>query len=217
MTETKVDKLTVVVGDGYSQIKPIVPEEIKKALTYWHKTMVRDMSVGQMVSKGESRRLYELSQHIDPITSKLVDSIIFPFGLTSRILAKLSSLGYEYNVIDQRTPFPDFYPEACFFENGDPLLRDYQLEGLLALLNSGGGIMACPTGWGKTHLMAALIKVYKHSDLLKRGTPNCIVAVPDIDNLKKNMEKREESLELLKMWKLIKIRNNCTVTKQRLS
>jgi len=97
--------------------------------------------------------------------------VTFP-GFAHRIIGLCSGA----RVVDERVPLPTpDLVEAC---RG---LRDYQLEPAVAMIRSGGGIASLPTGFGKTHLIAAIIKAFSHEEMLARGTPLVVVAAAEKD------------------------------------
>ena len=129
--------INIHLGDSYVLVEPMVPPEVEKDLTYWHKTMVYDYSKFKPVIKGQVKKLYTIRQE-----GQAMVLTTFP-GFACRVRQLLVSLGFETQIVDERSikPKPDY---AAAIEG----LRDYQLEGIWTLLQSGGGVMACPTGWG---------------------------------------------------------------------
>lgn len=129
-------------GDGYVAIEPVFPEELLKKLRYWH----RDFAPGQyghMVATGEYRELYTINSHIDNDQHFIQRLVTMP-GFMFKIKNILTNEGFTFDIIDERTPMPQPDYEAAFSK-----LRDYQCECTYKALMSGGGIVSCPTGWGK--------------------------------------------------------------------
>ena len=180
--------------DGLALLYPFIPEPVKKALTYWHKSLEWDSEKGKRVVSGEYRQLFQ------KVPAPLVpagngqpygETISIPYGLVSLVTSKLSSLGIKHRFVDSRTalPQPSLYDEAV------EMLRPYQAEGFMSVLFNYGGIMQCPTGWGKTHIMAAIIKSFRHSDLQDRHTPLTVVAAPDKEVVAQTYEAFKELLK----------------------
>jgi len=168
-------------GDGYLIVEPVVPDELTKQLRYWHRGVGFD-EYGRRVSTGEYRELYELQEFIDEHQHFVQKMTTMP-GFVHLVKTTLKGEGYASNIIDERTPAPK--PDIAASLAG---LREYQFECSYTTLMSGGGIVACPTGWGKTHIMGAICKAYPHEELLLRNTPTTVVCAPDKDIVKKNYE-----------------------------
>ena len=165
-------------GDGYASVEPNIPEALFKKLKYWHRSFTNNY--GKMIATGEYRELYTVSGQINS-TQQFVQRLVTMPGFVYRIKTCLVSEGYDVQLVDERTPMP--YPDyAAAFEQ----LRDYQCECAYTAIASGGGIVACPTGWGKTHIMGSIIRAYKHDELAMRGTPIVVVAAPEKDITTKN-------------------------------
>jgi superfamily II DNA or RNA helicase len=134
-----------------------------------------------MVSVGYYRELYSVKTVWNDGTVE-THLTTMP-GFVHRIKDTLQNEGYEVTVIDQRTPAPE--PDVMAAMKG---LREYQYECAYVALKSGGGIIACPTGWGKTHIIGALVRGYSHDELCARNTPTIVVAAPSQDITRKNYE-----------------------------
>ena len=63
--------INVHIGDSYVLVTPTVPEELKRTLTYWHRSLKYDEERHQRVAAGESRQLFTYSMGIDPTTNVL--------------------------------------------------------------------------------------------------------------------------------------------------
>lgn len=169
------------MGDGFLLLEPEAPELLKKKLTYWHRALEYDERTHSRISSGSYRSLYTEDAILDPKTNQITYHIHTMPGFIARITKILTDEGYRINYIDERTPAPP-YNLAKAIEG----LRDYQLEAANAAIVSGGGIISCPTGWGKTYLMAALIKAFDRSQLIYRNTPLTVVVAADMDVCRKN-------------------------------
>jgi hypothetical protein len=129
--------VNIHVGDSYALVEPYVPEELEKALTYWHKTFERDPQTFQMKVAGQVRKLYTLR------TEGTAMSLTTLPGFVSQIRACLHRLGLETRIVDER--IIKSQPDLNMAMVG---LKEYQLEGVFTLVQSYGGVMGCPTGWG---------------------------------------------------------------------
>lgn len=168
---------TIHLHDGVALLYPLVPQPIKSALTYWHRSLEWSPEKGKRVVSGEYRRLFsEIGPGLFlPEETSPTNAISIPYGLVPLVVENLTKLGLKFNFIDQRTPLPQ--PSA--YDEAVAMLKPYQVEGFNTVLFSYGGIMQCPTGWGKTHIMAALARSFRHSDLMDRHTPLTVVCAPD--------------------------------------
>ena len=168
-------------GDGYASVElnTPVPEVLTKKLKYWHRSFTNNY--GKMVATGEYRELFTLSGSIDPDTQQFIQRIVTMPGFVHRVRQCLLGEGYEIKLVDERTPMPTPDYAAAFSQ-----LRDYQCEPSYIAIASGGGVIACPTGYGKTHLMGSIIRAYSHDELAMRGTPLVVVAAPEKDITSKN-------------------------------
>lgn len=168
-------KITIRWGDGFVAISPVIPDKLTTKLRYWHRSLGREEGRMQMVATGQMRELYSISGAINAAQQYIQTLVTMP-GFLHRIKTILKEEGYEYEIIDERTPLP-----APDFRKAFSGLRDYQCECTYTALRSGGGIIACPTGWGKTHIMGSLINAYSHAELCARNTPTIVVATPEQD------------------------------------
>ncbi len=85
----------------------------------------------------------------EPLYNPLADT--FPGGLTPLVVSDAAKEGYQVELIDKREI-------PCQPDPGADLswLRDYQKEALLAVLDHTRGILAMPTGSGKTSVAVGL-------------------------------------------------------------
>jgi superfamily II DNA or RNA helicase len=170
----------VSLHDGLVTVSPDFPDSLTTVLRYWARTLERSDETMQIVSKGRYENLFETSVSVDG-DGRVTKTLTTLYGLAHRVFTELDAAGGVYEVIDKRTPMPPPDIEAAI-----SILRDYQVEPVVKMLLSGGGIGACPTGWGKTYLMAALAKAFPLATLQGRGTPMTVVAAPDKDIVMKN-------------------------------
>lgn len=172
---------TIRLGDGYICVEPSYPEILPNKLKYWHRSLEWSEQRMARISTGHYEELATVSQWIDPETQELKQRLVTPFtGLMHRIRTVLRESGWDYKIVDERTalPKPDIYG-ACTH------LREYQYEGAYKAIMSYGGVVCAPTGFGKTALIAAMIKAFPREQLQLRGTPLIVVSVPDKEiNLK---------------------------------
>lgn len=177
-----MDVVRVHCGDAYVLVEPIVPEELEKLLTYWHRSLEFDPNSNypRKVAVGRSRKLYTISSQLDA-SGRLVRVLITLPGFAGTIRNRLTGLGLSVELLDERTPRPK-YDMAAAMQG----LRPYQLQCAYDAIWSGGGIIACPTGFGKTHLISAIIKAHSHQELCARGTCLTVVITPGADLAKKN-------------------------------
>jgi len=175
--------MKVFLGDMYVAVEgnPSIPVLLKKRLTYYHRTLKQDQ-FGRLTPSGITKEVFELvPNHLDTETGTLVERLITLPGFAWRICSLLSDNLMPYKIVDERCRKPDFDAEyAC------SRLRPYQYEAAWTALNSNGGIIACPTGWGKTHLMGALIKAYNKEQMISASTPLSVVVTPGQDLAEKN-------------------------------
>jgi len=175
-------RVTIEWGDGYVAVSPIFPEELTKKLRYWHRSLERDDALMRMVATGEFRELYNIQSYIAEDQQYVRKLVTMP-GFVHRIKTALTEAGMEYTLVDTRTPAP-----APDYVRAFAGLREYQKECAYVALASGGGIVACPTGWGKTHIISAIIDAYSHDELCARNTPLAVVATPEKDITAKDYE-----------------------------
>lgn len=174
--------ITIRWGDGYIRVEPeSALTDLKRELTYYHRTISQKPRSGKSI-QGEYRKLYESHFHVDDDQNVANYLVTLP-GFMHRIKSLFDAQGYNYKVIDERTPMPPMDVKKAM--SG---LYAYQYEPVLDLLLSGGGIASCPTGFGKTHLMAAIARAYDPDDLQVRSTPLTVFAASDKDVTRKNYE-----------------------------
>lgn len=172
----------ITIGDDYALLDPHVPEAVKKHLTYWAKEFIQDPQTGRKKVSGRTVSVYSCEElSFNQETGMLGSRLVTLPGFAGKIADILADEGYEVNWIDRRTtpPKPDLHAAV----KG---LRDYQIDSGVDPILSGGGICTCPTGYGKTYLMAAVINAYSREDLQARGTPLVVVVTPGKDLAKKN-------------------------------
>jgi superfamily II DNA or RNA helicase len=127
-------------GDGYLAIDPEFPEELRKQLRYYHRSVQWDERQLRRVATGRYRDLYTVELLRDRPGLQL---ITLP-GFAHRVREFLTKRGIPFTFIDERTP-----PPPANIEHACTILRPYQYECAYTALKSGGGVIACPTGWGK--------------------------------------------------------------------
>jgi superfamily II DNA or RNA helicase len=136
-------KIRIHWGNGYVKVEPEFPTKLTEALRYWQRRFEMDPSTYQRVVKGQYRDCYQIGAEFDDAGNPSRYLLTMP-GFMHRIKQVLSEQGCEYEFVDERTPFPDTnYQQALAG------LRDYQLDCAYTSIASGGGIFACPTGFGK--------------------------------------------------------------------
>lgn len=172
--------ITIELGDGYVAVSPTIPEKLYKQLYYWHRELVFDQATYRRVATGTRKNLYSVQTTVNADGSINEKLVTMP-GFCSRIKRVVAEAGYDMQFVDRRTPAPTpHYLEAL---EG---LREYQQDPVLVALQSGGGIIAMPTGTGKTHCLAALLRAYPHAELCARNTPLAVVATPEQDITRKD-------------------------------
>jgi superfamily II DNA or RNA helicase len=172
-------------GDSYVMFEPHIPESVTKALTYWH---LASEKVGNRRGKlkGETRKLYNIEQRVSRVTQQVAPHLITLPGFAYKIKLLAEAEGFEVNFIDDRSTLP-----ALDIPRALSKLRDYQKPAAYTMLKSYGGILACPTGFGKTHTMAGIIRGYPRTELTARNTPLTVVVTPGVDLAKKNAKALE--------------------------
>jgi len=175
-------------GDSYVLVEPTVPEELTKKLSYWHKELKLDPKKHRRVAKGSTRRLYSLTEEISP-EGLLVQRLVTLPGFVFLARQELQAAGYQIKFIDERTPRVKYDMKKAM--EG---LRPYQYECAYRAVWSGGGIISCPTGWGKTHIIASVIKAHSREELCYRSTCMSVLVTPGIDLAKKNYKDLVELL-----------------------
>lgn len=183
-----MEQITVHCGDSYVLVEPVVPDELIKLLSYWHRSLEIDPATHKRIAKGSTRNLFTLAQEIG-LDGVLAHRLITLPGFAKTILRELVELGYSPTIVDERTPRPKYSMAA-----GLVGLRDYQLECAYTAIWSGGGIISAPTGWGKTHLIAAIIRAHDPEELCFRNTSLTVVVTPGVDLAKKNYRALQEQL-----------------------
>jgi len=131
-------------GDSYLILEPIIPHSVIKALTYWHRSL-GDRKDGKKGSvAGETRKLYVIEPRVSRVTQQVESHLITLPGFAYKIKSLVEAEGIPVNFIDERSSLPPLnIPEAL------SKLREYQKPGVYTMLKSYGGILCCPTGWGK--------------------------------------------------------------------
>lgn len=173
----------IYISNGCIKVQPSNIEILKKELRYWHREF--EVKNFRKVITGEYRKLYEVVTEVDERNGEPVQRFVTMPGFAN----KIKSLLPDSEIIDLRTKLPE--PNYALAFKG---LRDYQYEGAYALLNSRGGIAACFTAYGKTHLMAAILSAFDHEGLKSMGTPLSVLATPGRDVTLKNYEDIKELL-----------------------
>lgn len=170
-------------GDGFIIVEPAFPDTLLKRLKYWRRTLRWDEGLMRRVAEGRYEELYTAKTWIDTQTNTLQQQLVTMPGFMHRVKSALREAGWTFTIMDERTPMPapDLL-KAC------SKLYDYQVECAWTAIMSGGGIIACPTGWGKTHQIAAIVKAFNPDDLKMRGTPLVVVTTPDKDITFKDWE-----------------------------
>lgn len=174
---------TIQWGDGYLKVGPSFPDILLKKLKYWRRTLAWSEERMARISTGQYEELYSVERYIDPQTQQFNQTLLTSPGFMHRVKTVIREAGWDFRVIDERTPMPKpDLVKAC------STLYDYQVPCAYTAIVSGGGIIACPTGWGKTHQIAAICKAFKRDDLQLRGTPLTVVATPDKDITEKDYD-----------------------------
>ncbi len=160
--------------DGYVEVSgsPLVPEYLKKALGYWER-------VSQVVGfrremKNRWRECFTISTGIN--AQGAYETMIAMPGMVGRIKKELQDKKAEFQVKDCRKAFPK--PDIRLALQG---MRKSQVACVYTALMSEGGIFAAATGFGKSHVIASLIRAYEPGLLQARGTPVCLVTAKDKD------------------------------------
>lgn len=174
-------KATLTLGDGFIGVSPY-PNTLLKELGYYRHSMDYDQGQHKRVFKAKREDLYREEIGVGPDGTQVMTCFTMP-GFAKRVKDHLIAVGWEVEVVDNRTPMPEPDYDKAF--SG---LREYQLELVWNLLQSGGGILSGSTGLGKSHVIKALCNAYGHETLRLRGTPTIVVAVPDKDITRQNYE-----------------------------
>ena len=131
-------------GDGYVKVTmPSIPAELIKQLRYWHRELSWDPGTNRQAVSGDYRNLYDIQTIVNDDQTMAQCLLTLP-GFMHRVKTALTQLNVEFDIVDERTPFPEPNIEAALMG-----LRDYQWECAYTAIMSGGGVIACPTGWGK--------------------------------------------------------------------
>lgn len=179
----------IIWGDGFIEINmPKIPEDLKSALRYWHRELTYDVASHRQIVDGNYRDLYSLDFIVDA-DQNVVEHLVTMPGFMHRIKTTFKELGEEFVVIDQRTPF--IQPNINAALKG---LRDYQWECAYTAIMSGGGVISCPTGWGKTHLIGAICRAFDYAELCTRNTPLTVVTCADKEIATQNYETLKQVL-----------------------
>lgn len=179
----------IIWGDGFIEIRmPKIPEDLKSALRYWHRELVYDPGARRQVVDGDYRNLYSVELVVDD-NQNVVEKLLTMPGFMHRIKTTLTELGEPFAIRDQRTPFiqPDL-------QAGLAGLREYQWECAYTAIMSGGGIISCPTGWGKTHLIGSICRAFSYAELCARSTPLTVVTCADKEIAVQNYETLKQVL-----------------------
>ena len=177
-----MQETTLRWGDGYLFVEPAFPDTLTPKLRYWRRSL--DWSEEQMrrVATGRYEELYQVQSWIDESQRYCQRLLTLP-GFMHRVKRTLREAGWKYTIHDERTPFPK--PDFAAACKG---LYDHQVECAYTAIQSGGGVVACPTGWGKTHIIKAIVSAFAPADLQARGTPLVVVTTPDKDITAKDYE-----------------------------
>lgn len=182
--------VNLTIGDDYVLLDPLVPESVKKHLTYWAKEFIKDPQTGRKKVSGRTVSVYKCEElSFNQETGVLGSRLVTLPGYAGTIANMMTAEGHEINWIDRRTTPPKHDLHAA--ARG---LRHYQLDSGVEPILSGGGICVCPTGYGKTYLQAAVINGHPRAELQARGTPLVVVVTPGKDLAKKNFRKFSEIL-----------------------
>jgi superfamily II DNA or RNA helicase len=176
-------------GDCYVMVEPEIPHEILKHLTYYKREMLPDPhNQYKRKMQGHTEYLYTQQKYIGEDGCLVTKTISLP-GFAGLIRDKLKEFGCDVNIIDSRGKRPDYDLRKAL-----SVLLNYQYECAHVALWSGGGVICCPTGWGKTYIIASLIKGYSHEDMLARDTRLSLEITPGEDLVRKNWEDLVELL-----------------------
>jgi len=174
--------LNVELFDGYIEIvgDPMVGPALENELGYWKRESKlngwkREMVNTRMYCFTKNSRIYEEGSREVMVTMP---------GLAGRIKKFLTEKRIEFNMVDSRTPFPE--PNIKGAMQG---MRKSQVECVYTALKSGGGIVAAATGFGKSYIMASIIRAYDPELLIARGTPKILITTKDKDICRQNYNK----------------------------
>lgn len=139
-----MQETTIRWGDGYAIVEPSFPDSLPNKLRYWHRSLEWSEEQMRRVALGQYQELYTIRTWIDEQTQQYNQQLMTMPGFVHRIKMILKEAGWTYRIIDERTPFPQpDLKRAC------EALYDHQVPCACTAVLSGGGIIACPTGWGK--------------------------------------------------------------------
>jgi len=177
--------LVVNLCDGYIEVvgDKLVPPGLKEELSYWQRVSVLEGYKRTM--KNVKRECFTMSTRIEEDGSHEI-MVTMP-GLAGRIKKYLENFRIKYIMTDKRTPFPK--PDIRGAMAG---MRPSQVECVYTALMSEGGIISAATGFGKSYIIASIIKAYDPELLRARGTPTCLVTVKDQEICLQNYEKLKE-------------------------
>lgn len=137
-------KTTVELHDGTIVVQPDYPLELTEALRYWRRTLVVDDDTYKRSVQGRYEELYKEFAAYDHGTNVLTRKLVTMPGFAKLVRDTLTECGWEVTLVDRRLPMPP--PNIPAALEG---LYDHQKPCAYTALMSGGGIIACPTGWGK--------------------------------------------------------------------
>lgn len=172
---------SIVLGNGFLLVTPDFPVDLEEDLRYWHRTLGVNPRTMRRESSGQYRDLYTAQTEVDPVTNVRTRTLTTMAGFAHRVKQVLHRCGWTFDIVDKRLPMPKPDVDAAMVG-----LRPYQYNPAYKMVMSGGGIAACPTGWGKTRLLTAVMRAFPHEALKLRGTPLTVVATPDKDITEKD-------------------------------
>jgi len=166
--------LKINLMDGYIDIvgDPLVPAALRSELGYWQR--VSELVGYRREMKNVRRECFAIRSQLEADGAHEVMTTM-P-GLAGRIKRLLTDKKIEFSVHDMRRSFPE--PDIRAAMQG---MRPSQVECVYTALKSGGGIVAAATGFGKSHVIASIIRAYDPGLLRARNTPTCVVTVKDKD------------------------------------
>ena len=100
-------------------------------------------------------------------------------GFAKRVLSMCDG-----RVFDKRRPLPE--PDMDAALDG---LRDYQVPVVKDLIAARGGVASLPMAFGKTHVIAAVIKAFPHEEMVVRDTPLVVVVEPSVELVTQTYDK----------------------------
>jgi superfamily II DNA or RNA helicase len=177
-------------GDTYVSVSPEWPLQLEKALTYKHKSLTTDPEAEGAGKYRRKATLETAKLYVEDTSGGIPELLTMP-GFASLVKAKMAGQGFKVEHVDERSEMPR--PVGVLAASA--LLRPYQLDCLTAAAWSRGGIISCPTGYGKTHVMAALAATFPRGELLRaRMAPLTVVVAPTKDIADKNWADFKEIL-----------------------